>query len=42
MIVNPQQSLTGELRSSGDLISKNQPPIFDVEQFYTGQLIFED
>ncbi len=42
MIVNPQQSLTGELRSSGDLISKNQPPIVDVEQFYTGQLIFED
>ena len=42
MIVNPQQSLTGELRSSGDLISRNEPPIVDVEQFYTGQLIFED
>jgi len=25
MIVNPQQSLTGELRSTGDLISVNQP-----------------
>lgn len=42
MIVNPQQSLTGELRSTGDLISVNHPPIVDVEQFYTGQLIIED
>ena len=42
MVVNPQQSLTGELRSSGDLIAINQPPIVDVEQFYIGQLIFED
>ena len=42
MIVNPQQSLEGELRSTGNLISVNQPPIVDVEQFYTGQLIFED
>ncbi len=42
MIVNPQQSLTGELRSTGDLISRNQPPTVDVEEFYTGQLIFED
>ena len=41
MIVNPQQSLTGELRSTGDLISVNQPPIVEVEQFYTGQLIFD-
>ncbi len=42
MIVNPQQSLEGELRSTGDLISVNIPPIRDVDQFYTGQLIFED
>lgn len=42
MIVNPQLSLTGELRGSGDLISINTPPIIDVEQFYTGQLIFQD
>ena len=40
MIINPQQSLTGELRSTGDLISVNQPSMVDVEQFYTGQLIF--
>lgn len=42
MIVNPQQSLTGELRGTGDLISLNQPPAIEVEQFYTGELIFED
>ncbi len=42
MMVNPQQSLKGELRSTGDLISVNQPPIVEVQQFYTGQLIFED
>ncbi|WP_188460759.1 head GIN domain-containing protein [Bizionia arctica] len=41
MIVNPQVSLKGELRSTGDLISKNQPPIVEVEQFYTGKLILE-
>lgn len=39
MIVNPQQELTGELRGTGDLISVNQPPIVEVEQFYTGELI---
>ncbi|TYA58002.1 head GIN domain-containing protein [Formosa maritima] len=41
MIVNPQLSLTGELRGTGDLISKNNPPIVEVEQFYTGELIFD-
>jgi hypothetical protein len=41
MIVNPQQSLEGKLLGTGDLISKNNPPIVEVEQFYTGELIFE-
>jgi len=40
MIVNPQQSLTGILRGTGNLISVNEPPIVDVERLYTGQLIF--
>ncbi len=40
MVVNPQQSLTGELRGTGDLISVNQPPVVDIERLYTGQLIF--
>ncbi len=42
MIVNPQLSLTGELKSTGDLISVIQPPNVSVEQLYTGQLIFLD
>jgi hypothetical protein len=41
MIVNPQQSLTGEIRGTGDVISLNRPPIIDIEEFYTGKLIFE-
>jgi len=40
MVVNPQLSLTGELRGTGDLISVNEPPLVDVERIYTGQLIF--
>jgi len=40
MIINPQQSLTGEIRSTGDVISINQPPVVDLEEFYTGRLIF--
>jgi len=40
MIVNPQISLTGELRGTGNLIAVNEPPTVDVEQFYTGELIF--
>jgi hypothetical protein len=41
MIVNPQVSLSGELRGTGNLISVNQPPTVTVEQFYTGRLIFD-
>ncbi|WP_179344158.1 head GIN domain-containing protein [Winogradskyella ursingii] len=41
MVVNPQQSLKGQLRGTGNLISVNQPPIVDVEQIYIGKLIFE-
>lgn len=41
MFVNPQQSIRGELRSTGDVISLNQPPIVEVEEFYTGRLIFQ-
>ncbi len=41
MIVNPQLSLSGELRGTGNLISVNQPPLVEVEQIYTGQLVFD-
>ncbi len=39
MILNPQQSLTGEIRSTGDVILVNEPPVLDVQVFYTGRLI---
>ena len=40
MVVNPQLTLTGVLRGTGNLISVNEPPVVDVERLYTGQLIF--
>jgi hypothetical protein len=39
MIVNPQISITGELRSTGDLILMSQPDSIAVQQFYTGEII---
>jgi hypothetical protein len=42
MEVNPQQSLTGEIRGIGDVISTQTPVVVDIEQFYTGQLLFLD
>mgnify|MGYP000023516778 CR=1 FL=1 len=41
MVVNPQQTLTGQLYGTGDLISVNQPTTEDVERFYTGELRFQ-
>lgn len=41
LIVNPQEVLKGEIRSTGDVISVNRPPVVEVEVFYSGKLIFE-
>lgn len=41
VIVNPIQSLHGKVLSTGDLISVNRPPIVEIEETYTGRLIFE-
>ena len=41
MIINPQQSLKGVIRGTGDVISRNRPAIVEVEQLYTGKLIFD-
>ena len=41
MVVNPQQSIKGKIVSMGDIISKNRPPIVEVEELYRGRLIFE-
>lgn len=40
ILVNPQQSLTGSILSTGNVISFNQPLIVDVEETFTGRLIF--
>ncbi|MBT8254317.1 MAG: DUF2807 domain-containing protein [Flavobacteriaceae bacterium] len=42
IIVNPQQSVSGELRSTGNLILLNEPPLVDVQAYYTGQLIIQN
>jgi len=41
MFVRPMESIRGEIRGLGDVISKNRPPVVDVKTFYTGRLIFE-
>lgn len=41
MILNPQQSIRGVIRSNGDVISINKPAIVDVDILFKGQLIFE-
>lgn len=41
LFVNPQEVLKGEIRSTGDVISVNRPPVVELESFYTGKLIFE-
>lgn len=41
MIINPQVSLTGEIRSTGNVILVNEPPSIDVQTHYTGRLIIE-
>lgn len=42
ILINPQQSLQGVIRGTGDVLSFNRPPIVDVEVIFRGQLIFED
>lgn len=41
MIVNPINLIVGTITSLGDVIAKNRPPVVEVEQRYTGKLIFE-
>ncbi|WP_238389951.1 head GIN domain-containing protein [Arenibacter aquaticus] len=42
ILVNPQESLKGVLRGTGDLVSISRPPVVEVEQLYKGKLIFKD
>jgi hypothetical protein len=41
VLVNPIQSLKGSIRSTGNVISFNQPPVIEVEELSVGKLIFK-
>lgn len=41
MVVNPQQEISGQISGIGHVISVNTPPVSNVEELYTGRLIFE-
>ena len=40
ILVNPQESLTGVLRGTGDVQSYNRPETVEVEELYNGRMIF--
>ncbi len=42
IVINPLQQITGEIRGVGDVIAVNRPPLIDVQEFYTGRLIFRE
>lgn len=41
IIVNPQSKLKASLVSTGDVIVANTPPELEIEELYTGRVIFE-
>lgn len=41
MIVRPVQSISGNIYGTGNVLCKTVPPVVDVEEHYTGRLIFE-
>lgn len=40
IIVFPVQSVKGAIRSTGNLVLKNVPPVIEVEQLYTGHIVY--
>jgi hypothetical protein len=40
MIVKPLQSISGTIYATGNVILKNVPPIIEVEEVFTGRLIY--
>jgi len=40
MIVYPINSISGVIRGSGNVILKNVPPIIEIEQIYTGHIVY--
>jgi hypothetical protein len=41
IFINPQQSLRGVIRGTGDVISSNRSDIIEVEELFKGRLIFK-
>lgn len=41
IIVNPQQKLTANLVSTGNVISVTTPPVLDIQEQFDGRVIFE-
>lgn len=41
IFINPQQSVRGVIRGTGDVISSNRPDIIEVEELFRGRLIFK-
>ncbi len=39
IIINPQQEVKGTIYSTGNLVLKNNPPVVEVEQLYTGHIV---
>lgn len=42
IFINPQQSVRGVIRGTGDVISSNRPDIIEVEELFKGRLIFRE
>ena len=40
MVLDPTESITGKMVSTGNVILKNNPPIVDVQQLYHGRVIY--
>ena len=42
ILVNPQESLSGVIRGTGDVISHTRPSNIEVEELFSGRLIFKE
>ena len=42
MFVNPQASISGVIRGTGDVISSTRPTAIDVAELFRGRLVFRD
>lgn len=42
IIIHPVNELTGEIRSTGNIIAVHEPPVIEVTEYYKGKLIFQE